>query len=129
LEFKFSRRDNRFVIIEPTVGRTDWQEEIATLCGVNIPLATYWAELGEPRNQAVAQSREAAWRASIEHRMPPGLLPVGARTFDGYFRVSDPLPGLYYYGVERLPEYARRRTMQLMRLPARAMAAAVQYFM
>jgi predicted ATP-grasp superfamily ATP-dependent carboligase len=129
LEFKFSRRDNRFVIIEPTVGRTDWQEEIATLCGANIPLATYWAELGEPRDQTIAEPREAAWRSSIGHRVPPGLLPVGTQTFDGYFRVSDPLPGLYYYGVERFPEYARRRTKQLVRLPARAMAAAVQYFM
>jgi predicted ATP-grasp superfamily ATP-dependent carboligase len=130
LEFKFSRRDNRFVIIEPTVGRTDWQEEIATLCGVNIPLAAYWAELGQqPPPEAQAEPREAAWRASVEHRMPLGMLPVGARTFDGYFRLSDPLPGLYYYGVERFPDYARRRTMQLMRLPARAMAAAAQYFL
>jgi D-aspartate ligase len=130
LEFKFSRRQNRFVIIEPTVGRTDWQEEIATLCGANIPLAAYWAELGKQTpSQARAEPREAAWRASVEHRMPLGMLPVGARTFDGYFRLSDPLPGLYYYGVERFPEYARRRTLQLMRLPARAMAAAVQYFL
>jgi D-aspartate ligase len=129
LEFKFSRRDNRFVIIEPTVGRTDWQEEIATLCGANIPVAAYWAELGEPLRKAEAEPREAAWRASIGHRMPLGMLPVGARTFDGYFRLSDPLPGLYYYGVERLPEFARRRSLQLLRLPARAMVAAVQYFL
>jgi predicted ATP-grasp superfamily ATP-dependent carboligase len=42
LEFKRDRRAGRIVIVEPTVGRTDWQSEIATLCGINIPLTVYW---------------------------------------------------------------------------------------
>ncbi len=46
MEFKRNARDGRFMMVEPTVGRTDWQEEIATLCGINIPLITYLTELG-----------------------------------------------------------------------------------
>ena len=38
LEFKRNEITGEFVIIEPTVVRTDWQEEIATLSGVNIPV-------------------------------------------------------------------------------------------
>jgi len=48
LEFRRDSRTGQFVIIEPTVGRTDWQEEIATLCGINLPLLTYRAEIGLP---------------------------------------------------------------------------------
>ena len=45
LEFKRDRKRNRLVISEPTVGPSDWQSEIATLCGVNLPLRLYQAEL------------------------------------------------------------------------------------
>jgi D-aspartate ligase len=38
VEYKRDARDGRFLIIEPTVGRTDWPEEVAALAGVNIPL-------------------------------------------------------------------------------------------
>ena len=46
MEFKRDARTNQFYMIEPTVGRTDYQEEIASLNGVNIPLAAYLGELG-----------------------------------------------------------------------------------
>jgi hypothetical protein len=46
IEYKRDARDGRFLIIEPTVGRTDWQEEVATLAGVNIPLMACRHELG-----------------------------------------------------------------------------------
>ena len=46
LEFKRDRKTVKFMIVEPTVGRTDAQEEIATLCGVNIPLIAYSTALG-----------------------------------------------------------------------------------
>ena len=129
LEFKFNRRDGRFVIIEPTVGRTDWQEEIATLCGANIPLSTYRAETGEPRLPIPGACETVAWRSSIEYRAPAGMLPAGSRIVDGHFRLTDPLPGLYYYGIERLPDFARRGTRRLVRIPARATAAAMRFFM
>jgi D-aspartate ligase len=128
LEFKFNRSAGNFIIIEPTVGRTDWQEEIATLCGANIPLMTYWSEVGQPMKATPGVRGTVAWRSSIEHRVPAGLLPTGAKTLDGYFRLTDPLPGLYYYGIEKFPDFACRRTKQLMRVPVRAMAAAIHYF-
>jgi D-aspartate ligase len=128
LEFKFDRRDGKFFIIEPTVGRTDWQEEIATLCGANIPLITYWAEVGQQMQEMPRGSEGAVWRSSIEHRVPPGLLAPRSRMLDGYFRLADPLPGIYYYGIEKFPDFAGRRTKQLARIPVRAMAAAVQFF-
>ena len=37
MEYKRDARDGRFYMVEPTVGRTDYQEEIAFLNGVNIP--------------------------------------------------------------------------------------------
>jgi predicted ATP-grasp superfamily ATP-dependent carboligase len=98
LEFKRDRRTGRFVIIEPTVGRTDWQEEIATLCGVNLPLLTYYSELGETLPRADGPYEKVAWRSSME----VGTEPVrGVRVFDGFARWSDPTPALYYYGYER----------------------------
>jgi predicted ATP-grasp superfamily ATP-dependent carboligase len=129
LEFKRNRRDGKFVIIEPTVGRTDWQEEIATLCGANIPLITYWAETGQQMQDTPAEPGEIAWRSSIKHRVPTNLLPPGSRTMDGYFRFADPLPGIYYYGIEKFPDFACRRAKQLLHGPVRAVAAAKQYFL
>lgn len=102
LEFKRERATGRFLIVEPTVGRTDWQEEIATLCGVNLPLLTYWSALdGYARNTKISEPsssarRCVAWRSSAEHRNRLKL--TNLHTVDGFFRWSDPLPGIYYYG-------------------------------
>jgi D-aspartate ligase len=97
LEFKRDVRSGRFFIIEPTVGRTDWQEELATLCGVNLPLRAYLTELGEPLEPAPEAFPTVAWRQSVGYR---ARLAPGMRAVDGFFRWSDPLPGLYYYAVE-----------------------------
>ena len=98
LEFKRDRRSGRSLIIEPTVGRTDWQEELATLCGVNLPLITYYAELERQAPRSDAPYPPVAWRSSAGFSAP---LPAGVRTVDGFFRWSDPVPALYYYGYER----------------------------
>lgn len=89
LEFKWDSRARRFVIIEPTVGRTDWQEEIATLNGVNLPLIAYCHELGLPlpADDAVPA---AAWRASFLHL--GRCRELQDRVYDGYWRLDDPLP-------------------------------------
>jgi D-aspartate ligase len=97
LEFKRDVRTGRFVIIEPTVGRTDWQEELATLCGVNLPLRTYLAELGQPLEPASEAFHAVAWRQSVGYNSP---LARGMRKVDGFFRWTDPLPGLYHYAYE-----------------------------
>lgn len=110
LEFKRDSRTGRFLIIEPTVGRTDWQEEIATLCGVNLPLLTYRVEVGLPELPCADRTVvPVAWRSSREFRPPPTMQASGLRMVDGYLRSSDPLPGLYYYGYERLVQRIWRR--------------------
>jgi D-aspartate ligase len=97
LEFKFDRGSGRFQIIEPTVGRTDWQEELATLCGVNLPLISYLTALEQSPPTVPLQPARFAWRQSLgfRTRLAPDVAAV-----DGFFRWSDPLPGLYYYLFE-----------------------------
>jgi D-aspartate ligase len=97
LEFKRDAGTGQFIIIEPTVGRTDWQEELATLCGVNLPLQTYLAELGQELEVGPQAFASIAWRQSAGFAAP---LAPGTHTVDGFFRWSDPLPGLHYYGVQ-----------------------------
>jgi predicted ATP-grasp superfamily ATP-dependent carboligase len=109
LEFKRDRRTGHFVVVEPTVGRTDWQEEIATLCGVNIPLIAYRTLLGKPSPSPGAMDPAVAWRSSVKYRLRAGALPPGTRIVDGYFRGADPLPGLYHYlGTPLLVRLAQR---------------------
>jgi predicted ATP-grasp superfamily ATP-dependent carboligase len=100
LEFKRNERTGEFVIIEPTVGRTDWQEEIATLSGINIPMAAWAFASGRPVAPAACGAARVAWRTSLKHRAPIGLRDAGIRIVDGYWRATDPLPGMIFYGVE-----------------------------
>ena len=123
LEFKRDRRSGKLLITEPTVGRTDWQEEIATLCGVNIPLAAYSAETGVSFKKSVPQTSQVMWRSSVVHRLPTGTAPPGASLRDGYFRLNDPLPGLYYYAIKLFPLGASklfRRMLPKEKKPAQA---------
>jgi D-aspartate ligase len=99
MEYKWDDNHKIFSMVEPTVGRTDWQEEIATLCGVNIPVAAYRHELGLPPIPEVANCAPAAWRATVADRLPRHALTAGTRMVDGFFRWDDPLPGLQYYCV------------------------------
>ncbi len=41
IEYKRNPLNNKFYIIEPTVGRLNQQEFVTTLHGVNLPLITY----------------------------------------------------------------------------------------
>ncbi len=61
MEFKKDRNSGRFFMIEPTVGRTDWQEEVASLNGVNIPLAAYCYELGLSVPEPERSRRSFVW--------------------------------------------------------------------
>jgi predicted ATP-grasp superfamily ATP-dependent carboligase len=101
LEFKRQTGSGRFLMIEPTVGRTDWQEEIASLHGVNLPLLTYCAELGEPLPAPLPPRDRLAWRSSRQYRVRPAIAGPRLHVVDGHFRWSDPLPGLYFYAYER----------------------------
>jgi predicted ATP-grasp superfamily ATP-dependent carboligase len=56
IEYKMRLADEP-VIIEPTVGRTNYQNEIAVLNGVNIPLIAHCDMVGLPRPEAQILSR------------------------------------------------------------------------
>jgi predicted ATP-grasp superfamily ATP-dependent carboligase len=120
LELKRDQRDGRFVVVEPTVGRTDQQAEIATLYGVNIALAAYRTALGLPVEPPRRVAATFAWRTSRRHQIPPGELPTGTRVVDGYFRAGDPLPAAYYYGYERVAARLWHLVSQPERWRARA---------
>jgi D-aspartate ligase len=100
MEFKRDARSGRFYMIEPTVGRVDWQEEVATLNGANIPLAAYLDELGETL-PASSAGRPVIWRDGARHwkamRAGPGAAStVGEPAVDAYWRLSDPAPALFH---------------------------------
>ncbi len=100
LEFKWDPTRRTFVVIEPTVGRTDWQEEIATLNGANIPLFAYRDLAGLPNDQPVHPSQPVAWRESWHRRSGRSALQANLPIYDGYWRLSDPLPSLAHYAAE-----------------------------
>ena len=116
IEYKWDDNHKRFVMVEPTVGRTDWQEEIATLCGVNIPLAAYRHEAGLPPIPDAQCQGPVAWRASFTERPPPGLLQGRTKIVDGYFRWSDPFPALQFYCV-LTPLQRMKRRWKAIRTP------------
>ena len=61
MEFKQDPRTGKFSMIEPTVGRTDWQEEVASMNGVNIPLDAYCYEAGIPLPAPDRRSHLVSW--------------------------------------------------------------------
>ena len=58
IEYKMRPGSNTPVLIEPTVGRTDFQSELAVLNGVNIPAVAYY-DLAGLRAPALIEAREA----------------------------------------------------------------------
>lgn len=115
MEYKRDARDGRWLMVEPTVGRSDMQIEVATLNGVNLPLAAYLWLIGEEPPPPQARpctlwrrdwlAATAAARAQPEvGRWPPADAPV----VDGYWRRDDPLPALYAYPARALGALWRR---------------------
>lgn len=99
VEYKWDDTNRRFVIIEPTVGRTDWQEEIATLSGVNIPLDAYRHEFDLPPLPRSASGEKIVWQSSCIERLRLGSakIPPDSIVVDGYWRADDPLPAIVHY--------------------------------
>jgi D-aspartate ligase len=117
MEYKRDRRDGRFYMIEPTVGRTDFQEEVATINGVNIPLAAYSYEALQKRLAQPMTSTPLIWRDAQIDRWsrecganPEGDINARIRKVDAYFRVSDPMPW-----VTQISERARAKAFALLR--------------
>jgi predicted ATP-grasp superfamily ATP-dependent carboligase len=100
LEFKWDPTRRIFVVIEPTVGRTDWQEEVATLNGVNIPLFAYRDLVGLPNSQPACHLQPVAWRESWHRWGGRSALKTRQPIYDGYWRAGDPMPSCAYYTTE-----------------------------
>jgi predicted ATP-grasp superfamily ATP-dependent carboligase len=102
MEYKRDSRNGTFYMVEPTVGRTDYQEEIASLNGVNIPLALYRGELGLPMLPSETPPLPCAWRDPFGYARarqggaPDPMREISPRIhiFDAYRRFDDPMPYL-----------------------------------
>jgi predicted ATP-grasp superfamily ATP-dependent carboligase len=106
MEFKRDGRDGRFLMIEPTIGRTDHQEEIATLNGVNIPCAAYCDRLGLPISVETQPPAPVVWRDTLYYweaemtgaaRRRVSSSPARRSVVKGVFwRGDDPMPSLFF---------------------------------
>lgn len=112
IEFKRDGRTGEFLMIEPTVGRIDGQEEAATLHNANIPLAAYLHEIGSPGLRVGEDPPPVIWRDFFSHRRsvrsnhsPPPK--PNTRVYDAYWRREDPIPSLFHL-VDGSPKFLRR---------------------
>lgn len=101
MEYKKDRDSGEYVIVEPTVGRTDFQEEVATLNGVNLPLAAYCGALGLAMPSARTPAKPRTWRERMADTQSAEQTPAGstrlaanARVVDALWRARDPGPAL-----------------------------------
>lgn len=119
VEYKRDSRSGRFVMVEPTVGRTNYQEEIATLNGVNLPLAAYCSLCDLPVPAPNPPRRRYAWRdAEGDSRsrarqrgalMPPEL--EGAIVKDALFRLDDIGPWSHRFSARLAARLGRFRKL------------------
>jgi D-aspartate ligase len=101
MEYKRDARDGRFYMVEPTVARTDFQEEVASLNGVNIPQAAYRYETGLPQVAPKRRDAPQIWREPMSDRWSfqegGGAVDQRSRGHtvrDAYWRWHDPRPWL-----------------------------------
>lgn len=101
MEYKRDTRDGRFYMVEPTVARTDFQEEVASLNGVNIPQAAYRYELGLTQVATRRPVVPRIWRepqldrwSAQEGEVREDVRSRGHEVRDAYWRWNDPRPWL-----------------------------------
>lgn len=125
MEYKRDARTGAFRMVEPTVGRTDYQAEVATLNGVNLPFAAYCGALGLNFPEPRPASRSVAWRVRSEdmqsahtqrQRSKDGFDAVDGIA-DAIWRWSDPMPGLVNLS---------RRARQALRTRAAKMLPSIE---
>lgn len=102
MEYKWDSARNAYFIIEPTVGRIDWQGEIATLNGVNIPLSAYCYETTQSGSVPLPTS-PVVWRSSyLDARHAKIGVPADHEIVDGVYRRNDPIPSLAQFSGRAL---------------------------
>jgi predicted ATP-grasp superfamily ATP-dependent carboligase len=103
MEFKYDAHRGGFYMIEPTVGRTDYQHEIATLAGSNVLAAMVDSLAGKPLVHATAAqntfSKKVVWYDEIAdaNALANGgsnVLFLDYQRVAAVWRWSDPTPGL-----------------------------------
>ncbi len=129
IEYKMSP-DGRVVVMEPTVGRTNYQNEVAVLNGVNLPAIAYFDAMG-----MTSELSRLVDRAKQEHRSTK-LIDIAAdyrsarfymaeskldwrgwlrsrrgRKYDMLYRSYDPAPALLSVSRE-LASFAKHRILK-----------------
>lgn len=114
MEYKRDPRDGRFYMIEPTVARTDFQEEVATVNGCNLPYIAYCHEFALPIAPVRPETRPSVWRDAQADRWSREESGGGVDTssqaqpiVDCYWRWNDPLPW-YDFVAGRIIQRLRR---------------------
>ena len=99
MEYKRDVRDGRFYMVEPTVARTDFQEEVATVNGVNLPFFAYCHELALPAPRLNNTSQPRIWRDSQidrwsmeESSVKDDKVFQDHEVMDAHWRWNDPCP-------------------------------------
>lgn len=131
IEFKRDGRTGQFLMIEPTVGRIDGQEEVATLHGANIPLAAYLHETGSAGLRVGEDPPPVIWRDFFSHcrsvrgsRSRPAK--PNTRVYDAYWRRDDPIPSLFHFLDESIRSLRRTlRRVPFLRELVRSLRSAV----
>lgn len=126
MEYKRDARSGEMRMVEPTVGRTDYQEEVTTLNGVNLPFAAYCSELGLPIPPVVMIRNRVVWRVRLEDAQSAQLqrqragsgFPRGSHLSDAMWRWNDPMPFI----VQSLQRVRRMLRKRMCRLAAQAQA-------
>ena len=121
MEYKRDARTGKFLMVEPTIGRTDYQAEVAALNGVNLPYAAYCAELDRPGPASEPVTRSLAWlvrseddqSAAAQHQRPGQGFDGVDGVRDALWRWNDPAP-FRFQGVQRVRRALHARMSKLM---------------
>jgi predicted ATP-grasp superfamily ATP-dependent carboligase len=102
MEFKRDVRSGAFFMIEPTIGRADWQEEVAALNGTNLPLVAYREAIGLPPpsrdpvpRKTIWRDPSCYWRSVAAGRSFHARRPAEALVKGSCWRKDDPVPLAY----------------------------------
>ena len=120
MEYKRDQRSRAWLMVEPSVGRSEMLVEVASLNGCNLPLTAYQTLIGAAppvftNTPPTLWQRDAlAARASARAQPGVGDWAAGLPVVDGYWRRDDPLPALALY-PGRLVSALGRRWLRLFR--------------
>jgi D-aspartate ligase len=107
-EYKRDPRDGSFFLIEPTVGRSDWQNAVADINGVPIPYLVYADLVGAPVPEARQRKWARKWvhftsdlRSADEYRKRGELSRLG-----WLWSLRPPIRWSYFHGADTGPARA-----------------------